>query len=261
MSAWQKQGLRVEGAINLSAVDIVDPGILQFMLEALRDSQLAAGLLTLEITESVLLHEPQIARQNMALLRVAGVRFSIDDFGTGYSSLSQLRELAADELKIDRSFVAGLTEGAEQGAVIRAITDLGHGLGMRTVAEGVEHEAQWRLLAGMGCDYVQGFSHWPAADGRRTDTAAAGFAPERRRCHRRDRIDASARAAPARSIDGIAAPATSTPFRWRRSGFFLRFRQRGFPRQPELLDRGLVCGGLGLALLPAECRFDIARTR
>jgi diguanylate cyclase len=93
----------------------------------------------------------------MALLRVAGVRFSIDDFGTGYSSLSQLRELAVDELKIDRSFVTGLTDGTEHGAVIRAITDLGHGLGMRIVAEGVEHEAQWRLLAGMGCDFAQGY--------------------------------------------------------------------------------------------------------
>jgi EAL domain-containing protein (putative c-di-GMP-specific phosphodiesterase class I)/GGDEF domain-containing protein len=157
LAAWQKQGLRIEVAINLSAADIVDPDILQFILEALRDTQLAPGLLTLEITESVLIHEPQVARRNMALLRVAGVRFSIDDFGTGYSSLSQLRELAVDELKIDRSFVVGLTEGAEHGAVIRAITDLGHGLGMRIVAEGVEHEAQWRLLAGMGCDFAQGY--------------------------------------------------------------------------------------------------------
>jgi len=157
LSAWQKQGLRIEVAINLSAADIVDPNILQFILEALRDTQLAPGLLTLEITESVLIHEPQVARQNMALLRVAGVRFSIDDFGTGYSSLSQLRELAVDELKIDRSFVVGLTDGTEQGAVIRAINDLGHGLGMRIVAEGVEHEAQWRLLAGMGCDFAQGY--------------------------------------------------------------------------------------------------------
>src|SRR5512147_1338041 len=93
----------------------------------------------------------------MEMLRVAGVRFSIDDFGTGYSSLSQLSELAADELKIDMSFVRVMTQGAEHVAVIRAIVDLGRGLGLRTVAEGVEEEAQWKQLAELGCDYVQGY--------------------------------------------------------------------------------------------------------
>jgi EAL domain-containing protein (putative c-di-GMP-specific phosphodiesterase class I) len=93
----------------------------------------------------------------MELLRVAGVRFSIDDFGTGYSSLSQLRELPADELKIDQSFVRVLAQGGEHAAVIRAIVELAHGLGLRTVAEGVEEEAQWQLLAELGCDNVQGY--------------------------------------------------------------------------------------------------------
>jgi EAL domain-containing protein (putative c-di-GMP-specific phosphodiesterase class I)/GGDEF domain-containing protein len=157
LSNWQRQGLRIDMAVNLSAVDILDPRMLQFILEALRDTQIAPGSLTLEITESVLLHEPEIARRNIELLRIAGVRFSIDDFGTGYSSLSQLRELAADELKIDQSFVRRLTEGGEHSAVIRAIIELAHGLGLRTVAEGVEHEAQWRLLAEMGCDCAQGY--------------------------------------------------------------------------------------------------------
>jgi diguanylate cyclase (GGDEF)-like protein len=157
LAAWQRQGIRVELAVNLSAADIVDPSMLEFILEALRHARLAASSLMLEITESVLLHEPELARRNMELLRVAGVRFSIDDFGTGYSSLSQLRELAADELKIDQSFVRALTQGAEHGAVIRAIVELGHGLGLRTVAEGVEQEDQWRMLAELGCDYVQGY--------------------------------------------------------------------------------------------------------
>jgi EAL domain-containing protein (putative c-di-GMP-specific phosphodiesterase class I) len=88
---------------------------------------------------------------------VAGVRFSIDDFGTGYSSLSQLRELAADELKIDQSFVRSSIRGPEHVAVVRAIIDLAHGLGLRTVAEGVETEEQWRLLADLGCNYAQGY--------------------------------------------------------------------------------------------------------
>ncbi|HYP80387.1 MAG TPA: EAL domain-containing protein, partial [Steroidobacteraceae bacterium] len=157
LSTWHRQGIRIDMAVNLSAADIVDPGMLEFILGALRDTQLAAGSLTLEITESVLLHEPEAARRNMELLRVAGVRFSIDDFGTGYSSLSQLRELAADELKIDQSFVRALTQGNEHAAVIRAIIELGHGLGLRTVAEGVEEESQWRMLAAMGCDSSQGY--------------------------------------------------------------------------------------------------------
>ena len=157
LAAWQHQGIQVEMAINLSAADIVDPDMLEFILGALRDARLAASSLMLEITESVLLHEPQIARRNMELLRVAGVRFSIDDFGTGYSSLSQLRELPADELKIDLSFVRNINQGAEHVAVIRAIVDLGKGLGLRTVAEGVEEESQWRQLADLGCTYVQGY--------------------------------------------------------------------------------------------------------
>lgn len=157
LAEWHRQGIRVELAVNLSAADIVDPDMLEFILGALRDARLTASSLMLEITESVLLHEPAAARRNMELLRVAGVRFSIDDFGTGYSSLSQLRELPADELKIDMSFVRSITQGAEHQAVIRAIVDLGRGLGLRTVAEGVEEETQWHLLAELGCDYVQGY--------------------------------------------------------------------------------------------------------
>jgi diguanylate cyclase (GGDEF)-like protein len=157
LADWQRQGIHVEMAINLSAADIVDPAMLEFILGALRDARLAASSLMLEITESVLLHEPDIARRNMELLRVAGVRFSIDDFGTGYSSLSQLRELPADELKIDLSFVRNITHGEEHLAVIRAIVDLGQGLGLRTVAEGVEEESQWQALADLGCNYVQGY--------------------------------------------------------------------------------------------------------
>jgi diguanylate cyclase (GGDEF)-like protein len=157
LARWVERGVHVEMAVNFSASDILDKGMLQHVLEVLRDTQVPAGSLTVEITESVLLHEPEAARQNMELLRVAGVRFSIDDFGTGYSSLSQLRDLAADELKIDQSFVRRLTDASEHQAVIRAIVDLAHGLGLRTVAEGVETEAQWRQLVELGCDCAQGY--------------------------------------------------------------------------------------------------------
>jgi EAL domain-containing protein (putative c-di-GMP-specific phosphodiesterase class I)/GGDEF domain-containing protein len=157
LARWTELGVSVEMAVNFSATDILDAGMLQHVLEVLSDTQVPAGSLTVEITESVLLHEPEAARRNMELLRVAGVRFSIDDFGTGYSSLSQLRDLAADELKIDQSFVRRITDAPEHQAVVRAIIDLAHGLGLRTVAEGVETEAQWRQLVELGCDYAQGY--------------------------------------------------------------------------------------------------------
>jgi diguanylate cyclase len=157
LAAWHHDGLQVDMAINLSATDILDTNLLQFILEALSQAKVPAGSLVLEITESVFLREPEAARRNMELLRVAGVRFSVDDFGTGYSSLSQLRELAVDELKIDQSFVRGADGSPERIAVIRAIIDIGRSLGLRTVAEGVESEAQWRMLADLGCDVAQGY--------------------------------------------------------------------------------------------------------
>ncbi len=157
LATWHREGLPLEVAVNLSAADILDTSLLQYILEALRDVRVPAGSLTLEITESVLMHEPEIARRNIEVLRVAGVRFSIDDFGTGYSSLSQLKELSADELKIDQSFVRSTMRGPEHVAVLRAIVEMAHGLGLRTVAEGVETEAQWNLLAGLGCEYAQGY--------------------------------------------------------------------------------------------------------
>ena len=157
LGRWIEAGMRVEVAVNFSAGDILDAGMLQHVLEVLRDTQVPAGSLKVEITESVLLHEPEAARRNMELLRVAGVQFSIDDFGTGYSSLSQLRDLAADELKIDQSFVRRLGGAAESQALIRAIVELAHGLGLRTVAEGVETEDQWRQLRELGCDCAQGY--------------------------------------------------------------------------------------------------------
>lgn len=157
LAQWHRDGYPLEMAVNLSATDILDDNLVRQILEALRYVKVPAGSLTLEITESVLLHEPETARRNMEMLRVAGVRFSIDDFGTGYSSLSQLSELPADELKIDQSFVRGPMQGDERVAVLRAIIDMAHGLGLRTVAEGVETDEQWRMLAELGCHHAQGY--------------------------------------------------------------------------------------------------------
>ncbi len=157
LAYWQQSGLQIELAVNLSASDIVDPELVEFILDALRKVRIPAGSLILEITEGAMMTEPQRAARNMELLRVAGVRFSIDDFGTGYSSLSQLQNLAVDELKIDRSFVEAMVKDAESLAIVRSIIELAHGLDLRVVAEGIETEEQWKILSGLHCDYAQGF--------------------------------------------------------------------------------------------------------
>jgi diguanylate cyclase len=157
LATWHAAGLHMEVAVNLSATDLVDPDLLEHILESLRKVHVPADSLMLEITESAFIHDGATASRNMELLRVAGVRFSVDDFGTGYSSLSQLRQLAVDELKIDQSFVRGLATNAEDAAIIRAVIDLGHGMGLRIVAEGVEDDAQLQRLADLGCDYAQGY--------------------------------------------------------------------------------------------------------
>src|SRR5581483_8908978 len=105
LGEWHREGLEVELAVNLSAPDILDPGLGDEIMQTLRAERVAATALLLEITESAVMVDPHLAARNMQLLRVAGVRFAIDDFGTGHSSLSQLRLLPVDELKIDRSFI------------------------------------------------------------------------------------------------------------------------------------------------------------
>jgi EAL domain-containing protein (putative c-di-GMP-specific phosphodiesterase class I) len=158
MGEWRRAGLEVELAINLSATDILDPALGDEILQTLRAHRVESAALLLEITESAVMRDPQLAARNMQLLRLAGVRFAIDDFGTGHSSLSQLRLLPVDELKIDRSFVmdAGRA-GADAATIITSTIELAHSMGLRVVAEGVEEPEAWNLLRRLGCDYAQGY--------------------------------------------------------------------------------------------------------
>ena len=157
MSEWQQRGLPLEVAINLSAGDIVDAGLGDAILRLLARHRVAPTSLVLEITESAMMRDPGTSARNMELLRVAGVRFSIDDFGTGYSSLSQLRKLPVDELKIDRSFVARAHVNSDDASIVSSTIDLGHNLGLKVVAEGVEEADTLLMLRALGCDYAQGF--------------------------------------------------------------------------------------------------------
>ncbi len=157
LAIWHADGLPIDVAVNLSAVDIVDPGLPDFVLEQLRLNKLPATALLLEITESAVMRDVDAAARHMQLLRHAGVRFAIDDFGTGYSSLSQLSRLPVDELKIDKSFVIGAVADDGDAAIVRSTVELGHTMGLRIVAEGVETVEHWQLLARIGCDFAQGY--------------------------------------------------------------------------------------------------------
>ena len=155
LGAWQREGLELDLAINLSAPDILDQDLGEELLKLLRQHRVEPGRLILEITESAVMGDPQAAVRNMQLLRLAGIRFSIDDFGTGHSSLSQLSVLPVDELKIDRSFIAHADSGAV--TIVTSTIELGHSMGLKVVAEGVEDAAAWNLLRRLGCDYAQGY--------------------------------------------------------------------------------------------------------
>ncbi len=147
----------VKVAVNLSPVQVGRAGLLEMVADALRDSGLRPGRLELEITEGAMLEDTVATLATLDALHRLGVRIAMDDFGTGYSSLSYLRRFPFDKVKIDRSFVEGLGQGGDCDAIVGAVTQLCGRLGMTTTAEGVETEAQMRLLTLGRCIEVQGF--------------------------------------------------------------------------------------------------------
>ncbi len=176
LADWHSEDESIDLAVNLSAADIVDPELPDFLLAVLRSTGVPATSLVLEITESAIMNDLTAASRHMELLRVAGVRFSIDDFGTGHSSLAQLRQLPVNELKIDRSFVVGAVNDHDRETILRTIIELGHSMNLTVVAEGVETEEQWAMLDALRCDYAQGYliaRPMAAADFRRYLQATA----------------------------------------------------------------------------------------
>ncbi|MEU6734914.1 putative bifunctional diguanylate cyclase/phosphodiesterase [Streptomyces physcomitrii] len=157
VAAWRAQGLFVPVAVNVSPRDVHTPGFAGSVAARLARHGVPAGSLQLEITEHVLLEDPQRAADTLAGLTGHGVKMSLDDFGTGYSSLVHLRRLPVSELKIDRSFVARLAIDAEDAEIVRCTLDLAHSLGLLVVAEGVEDDETWERLRDLGCDAVQGW--------------------------------------------------------------------------------------------------------
>jgi diguanylate cyclase (GGDEF)-like protein/PAS domain S-box-containing protein len=158
--AWQRAypvGSDLSLSVNLSVRQIHDAGIVGVISRALEQSGLAPKWLVLEITESVLMHDTEATLARLFELKRLGIRLAIDDFGTGFSSLSYLRRFPVDILKIDKSFIDSVASRTDSIALTRAIVDLGRGLGLTTVAEGVERPDQAAALEGLGCEMAQGY--------------------------------------------------------------------------------------------------------
>lgn len=155
--AWAAQGLDLAVAVNVSAIDLLDRKFPQRVLQALAANDVAPSRLIIEITETTLMRDLKATVEILKQLREAGIRLSIDDFGTGHSSLAQLRGLPVDEIKIDKSFVMTLHADSDDAVIVRSAIEIGHNMGLRVIAEGVETQEGLDLLRLYRCDLVQGF--------------------------------------------------------------------------------------------------------
>jgi diguanylate cyclase (GGDEF)-like protein/PAS domain S-box-containing protein len=157
-AAWQSQGLPpVCVSVNLSLRQLMDEKLLEDIKAALDDSGMAPNLLELEISESMIMHNPPRMMAVLTNIKKMGVRLAIDDFGTGYSSLAQIKEFPIDTLKVDRSFMRNFPQNSENRAITEAIIAMGKTLSLTVVAEGVETQDQWNFLRDHVCDEMQGF--------------------------------------------------------------------------------------------------------
>jgi EAL domain-containing protein (putative c-di-GMP-specific phosphodiesterase class I) len=159
LSVWDAAGRPLRASVNVSARDLHSPDIADRVGELLSAYAVKPDLLQLEITESALMADPHQVLSTITKLDRMGIAISLDDFGTGFSSLQHLRRLPLAEVKIDRSFVLGMATDRGDAAIVRSVIDLAEALGLRAVAEGVEDERTWRLLAAAGCHAAQGWFH------------------------------------------------------------------------------------------------------
>ena len=151
------KGIDLKISANLSTRDLLDQNLPVKLAEIFALHQVEPGAFCLEITESAIMDDPVRAQATLEGLHAMGVELSIDDFGTGYSSLAYLKRLPVDELKIDKSFVMNMANDADDAKIVRSTIDLGHNMGLRVVAEGIETEVVWNLLVAMGCNQGQGY--------------------------------------------------------------------------------------------------------
>ena len=154
---WKRQGRHLSVAINLSASDVIDPGLPMHIHELFESYGLTPDQLALEVTASAVMQDVNAATETLMALSQMGLKIAVDDYGTGYSSLAQIRRLPVDELKIDKSFVLKLDTQQEDLTIVRSTIEMGHHLGLKIVAEGVENSTSAALLSQLHCDYLQGY--------------------------------------------------------------------------------------------------------
>ncbi len=154
---WRAGGAALSVSVNVPASVIVDSGFAFEVRDALGKADVPPAALCVEITEDSLMARREHAQRTLARLRTLGVRVSLDDYGSGYCSLAYLRDLPADELKLDRAFLREVERDSTAAEIVRSTIALAHTLGLRMVAEGVETTGLWALLAAWGCDEVQGY--------------------------------------------------------------------------------------------------------
>jgi diguanylate cyclase (GGDEF)-like protein len=154
---WSAEGLGIGISVNVSAYQLGRSGFAEDVRRALCDSQIEPSSLTLEITETALMRDVGVAHEHLLEIKALGVRIAIDDFGTGYASLSQLQRMPVDILKVDRSFIAALSDGGQGRELLEAILGVGRSLSLTVVAEGIEDHSQLSALEAMGCQMAQGF--------------------------------------------------------------------------------------------------------
>jgi diguanylate cyclase (GGDEF)-like protein len=163
LAAWRRAGIALPRiAVNVSGRDFMHPEALLRISETVAQAGLSPSLFELELTEGVLMRDAEAGRRSLLALKEFGFALAIDDFGTGYCSLNYLKRFPLDTLKIDRSFVADISEDPDDAAIVRAIIALGHTLSLKIVAEGVTTQAQLKFLQAEGCDAIQGFLMSPA---------------------------------------------------------------------------------------------------
>jgi diguanylate cyclase (GGDEF)-like protein/PAS domain S-box-containing protein len=164
---WYQEGLKIPVSVNLSARNLHNAQLADYLADLLRDSGARPEQLELEITESAIMADPQRALDAISRLRAMGLRFALDDFGIGYSSLAYLKKLPVDTIKIDKSFVIDMEKDQDDILIVLSTINLAHNLGLKVIAEGVETEKIWDRLFAFGCDAAQGYymsRPLPAAD-------------------------------------------------------------------------------------------------
>jgi EAL domain-containing protein (putative c-di-GMP-specific phosphodiesterase class I) len=154
---WREAGLSLRMSVNLSARNLQDHQFPDQVAEIINTCGIQPACLEFEITESAIMMNQASAIAILTRFKTMGIELAIDDFGTGYTSLGQLKKLPVQTIKIDKSFVLGMLAHDNDHAIVRSIIDLGHDLGLKVVAEGVENQAIWEQLAILGCDIAQGY--------------------------------------------------------------------------------------------------------